>query len=106
MDLGDLHSERGIDYKPLQDMLKTGKRQEADQETLRVMCVAMGRQKQGWLREEDVQQFPCQDLRTIDQLWVKYSAGKFGFSVQKQIWQECVWGVWWGGVYLLSRGDL
>lgn len=85
----DLSSEKGMDYKPLRDMLKAGKWQEADEETLRVMLEAMGRQKEGWLRVEDVKRFPCQDLRTIDQLWVKYSNGKFGFSVQKQIWQEC-----------------
>ncbi|KAM3108618.1 GUN4 domain-containing protein [Phormidesmis sp. 146-33] len=85
----NLSSEKGIDYKPLRDMLKAGKWQEADRETLRVMCVAMERQTEGWLREKDVQQFPRQDLRTIDQLWVEYSEGKFGFSVQKQIWQEC-----------------
>ncbi len=24
----------------------------------------------------------------MDQLWVKYSKGKFGFSVQKQIWLD------------------
>jgi hypothetical protein len=27
-------------------------------------------------------------LRTIDQLWVKYSNGRFGFSVQKRIYQS------------------
>ncbi|MFM5887642.1 MAG: GUN4 domain-containing protein, partial [Dolichospermum sp.] len=27
------------------------------------------------------------DLRTIDKLWVKYSDGRFGFSVQKRIYQ-------------------
>ncbi|WP_425335064.1 GUN4 domain-containing protein [Nostoc punctiforme] len=32
--------------------------------------------------------FPCTDLRTIDQLWVKYSNGRFGFSVQKRIWES------------------
>ncbi|MDB9455243.1 GUN4 domain-containing protein, partial [Dolichospermum circinale CS-541/06] len=32
--------------------------------------------------------FPRQELRKMDQLWVKYSNGKFGFSVQKQIWLE------------------
>ncbi|MFM6508213.1 MAG: GUN4 domain-containing protein [Dolichospermum sp.] len=31
--------------------------------------------------------FPCADLRTIDQLWVKYSDSRFGFSVQKRIYQ-------------------
>ncbi len=30
----------------------------------------------------------CEDLRTIDQLWVKYSNGRFGFSVQKRIWHS------------------
>ncbi|HAC63456.1 MAG TPA: hypothetical protein DCF68_07920, partial [Cyanothece sp. UBA12306] len=34
----------------------------------------------------DIDNFPCEDLRTIDQLWVKYSNGKFGFSVQKKIY--------------------
>jgi len=32
--------------------------------------------------------FPCEDLRTIDQLWVKYSGGRFGFSVQAKIYRE------------------
>ena len=32
--------------------------------------------------------FPRQELRKMDQLWVKYSNGKFGFSVQKQIWLD------------------
>ncbi|MEM8545941.1 MAG: GUN4 domain-containing protein, partial [Cyanobacteria bacterium P01_H01_bin.119] len=33
--------------------------------------------------------FPCADLQTIDRLWVKYSNGQFGFSVQKRIYVEC-----------------
>ncbi|MBW4592221.1 MAG: GUN4 domain-containing protein [Brasilonema angustatum HA4187-MV1] len=35
-----------------------------------------------------MENFPCTDLRTIDQLWVKYSGGRFGFSVQKRIWER------------------
>ena len=46
------------------------------------------RTKEGWLREEDIDNFPCEDLRTINQLWVKYSGGKFGFSVQAKIYRE------------------
>ena len=45
------------------------------------------RESEGWLRREDAENFSCQDLGTIDKLWVKYSNGKFGFSVQKQIYQ-------------------
>lgn len=31
----------------------------------------------------------CQDLHAIDSLWVKYSNGRFGFSVQNQIYKSC-----------------
>jgi GUN4-like len=76
-------------YTKLRDLLKARQWREADQETARQMCEAMGRQSSGWLRPEDIQNFPLFDLRTIDRLWTKYSNGRFGFSVQKQIWQEC-----------------
>lgn len=46
------------------------------------------RTKAGWLRTEDIDHFPCEDLRAIDQLWVHYSHGRFGFSVQKKIYQS------------------
>ena len=77
------------DYAHLETLLKAGKWKEADQETAKQMCQVMGRQNEGWLRIEDIEQFPCADLREIDQLWVKNSNGKFGFSVQKKIWDEC-----------------
>ncbi|MBD1856852.1 MULTISPECIES: GUN4 domain-containing protein [Leptolyngbya] len=82
-------SDKGIDYIPLRNMLKKGQWQDADEETFRVMCAVTGREKEKWLREEDLRQFPSQDLRTIDRLWRKHSGGRFGFSVQKRIWQEC-----------------
>jgi serine/threonine protein kinase len=82
-----LVSARGVDYQKLQDLLKAGKWREADQETLRVMLKVAHREKAG-LRVEDIDNFPCEDLRTIDQLWVKYSHGRFGFSVQKRIYQS------------------
>ncbi|WP_339461644.1 GUN4 domain-containing protein, partial [Nodularia spumigena] len=49
---------------------------------------AAKREEEGWLDTNSIEQFPCTDLRTIDQLWVKYSQGKYGFSVQKKIWQK------------------
>ena len=84
----DLRSDKGVDYSQLRDYLKAGRWKEADEETARVMCKAAGREKEGWLREEDIDNFPCTDLRTIDKLWVKYSQGRFGFSVQKRIYQS------------------
>ena len=32
--------------------------------------------------------FPGEDLRFINNLWLKYSQGHFGFSVQKNIWKK------------------
>jgi len=83
-----LKSERGVDYTNLRDLLATEKWQEADEETAKKMLEVAGRTEEGWLRVEDIDQFPCEDLRTIDQLWVKYSDGRFGFSVQKRIYKS------------------
>lgn len=84
----ELKSEKGVDYSQLRDLLAAGKWKEADVETSMVMCLAAGTQKEGWLREKDIDNFPCEDLRTINQLWLHYSNGKFGFSVQKEIYQS------------------
>lgn len=79
----------GMDYRKLRDLLAAGKWKEADKETARVMIKMAGREQQGCLNDSSIiDKFPCEDLRTIDQLWVKYSNGRFGFSVQKRIYQS------------------
>ena len=78
----------GMDYTNLRNLLAAKKWKEADEETQRVMLKVAGREKEGWLNTEHIDKFPCEDLRTIDQLWVKYSNGRFGFSVQKRIYQS------------------
>ncbi len=78
----------GVDYNRLRDLLEVGKWQEADRETTRIMLQAAGRQKVGWFRREDINKFSCEDLRIIDRLWLESSQGKFGFRVQKEIWQR------------------
>jgi len=83
-----LLSAVGMDYTNLQNLLAAGKWKEGDEETARIMLKVAKREKEGWLREEDLEKFPCEDLRTIDQIWVKYSDGLFGFSVQKGIWES------------------
>jgi hypothetical protein len=84
----DLSPERGIDYTRLRDLLAAGKWKQADKETADLILKVANREEQGWLRNEDIEKFCCQDLSTIDALWVKYSNGYFGFSVQQRIWQE------------------
>jgi hypothetical protein len=85
----DLSSEKGVDYRKLRDLLKAGQWKEADQETERRMLEAVGRKENDYISKEELLNFPCADLQTIDALWVKYSQGKWGFSVQKRIYVEC-----------------
>ncbi|MBW4678758.1 MAG: protein kinase [Microcoleus vaginatus WJT46-NPBG5] len=84
-DSDDLHSEKGIDYRQLRDYLKAGRWEEADEETRRVMLKAANREKEGWLDETAIDNFPCTDLRTIDQLWVKYGNLHLDFFGQERI---------------------
>lgn len=34
-------------------------------------------------------QLPCEDICIIDQLWSNYSHGRFGFSLQKKLYEFC-----------------
>jgi hypothetical protein len=83
-----LVSAVGVDYTKLRDLLVAKNWKKADLETAERMLEAAGRESQGYLDIEDVKNFPCQDLGTIDKLWVEYSDGKFGFSVQKKIYRD------------------
>ncbi|NER04101.1 MAG: GUN4 domain-containing protein [Okeania sp. SIO3C4] len=84
----ELLSDKNVDYTKLRDFLANGEWKEADRETANCMLKAAEREEQGYLEIKDIENFPCTDLRTIDQLWVKYSNGKFGFSVQKKIYHS------------------
>ncbi len=84
----DLSSEKDVDYTKLRDLLKAGKWKEADRETLAMMLKVANREIEGKLSSGCMKNFPSTDLRTIDRLWLEYSNGRFGFSVQKRIWQN------------------
>lgn len=84
-----LTSEKGVDYTRLRDLLKTGQWKEADKETADRMLEAMAKDRWDNVASSDLLNFPCADLRTIDGLWVTCSGGRFGFSVQKEIYVEC-----------------
>lgn len=87
-------------YQQLATYLKNGQWREADGETFKVMLKVANREEQGWLDIDSINNFPWVDFRTINQLWLDYSDGKFGFSVQQEIyeslggtrkWNEEVW---------------
>ena len=77
-----------FDYYKLQNLLANGNWIGADIETsnllVSIACPRNGR----WLDSESIKRIPCEDLRIIDQLWIHYSNGLFGFSVQNLIWKR------------------
>jgi hypothetical protein len=75
-------------YSQLANYLWSGEWQKADEETAKVMFKVVNRKSQDDLDVRDIENFPCSDLRIIDQLWVYPSKGHFGFSVQKEIYQS------------------
>ncbi|MEB3883897.1 GUN4 domain-containing protein, partial [Lyngbya sp. CCY1209] len=77
------------DYTQLKKFLKSGNWKDADQETARIMWAVAGQTNREYLDTNDIKKFRCEDLRIINHLWVKYSDGRFGFSVQKQIYINC-----------------
>ncbi|MBR8837482.1 MAG: GUN4 domain-containing protein [Stigonema ocellatum SAG 48.90 = DSM 106950] len=84
----NLSSDVGVDYTRLRNLLSSGNWKDADYETSLVMLEVVGRESGEWIEPKELLNFPCTDLRTIDRLWVKYSNGRFGFSVQKKIYLE------------------
>jgi len=76
-----------IDYTKLEQLLAAGKWKEADKETTQKILEVTSQEK-GWLQTENIENFFCPDLQAMDRLWVKYSDGRFGFSVQKRIYQS------------------
>jgi hypothetical protein len=80
---GNVQNQR---YQKLEEHLQKGEWQAADKETYRLMITTVGKEEGQWFSSEDLLNFPCEELKAIDGLWVKYSQGRFGFSVQKEIY--------------------
>jgi serine/threonine protein kinase len=85
-----LTSAAGVDYSRLRDLLAAGDWYKADYETQRQVgaVIGYGTEFDGFINTDNLDQFPCNDLQTIDQLWVAASGGHYGFSVQHRIWQD------------------
>jgi GUN4-like/ARM-like repeat domain, GUN4-N terminal len=83
-----LKSEKAIDYQPIQILLAKQDFEEADRVTSKKLCevAGAGALTRGWLYFTEIKSIPISDLQTINQLWLVYSEGKFGFSVQRKIW--------------------
>ncbi len=76
-----------INCEKLEKLLELGNWKESDHETKRLLLELAGREEEGWLLSGDAKSISPQALLAIDRLWIKYSNGHFGFSVQSKIWR-------------------
>jgi GUN4-like/Effector-associated domain 10 len=77
------------EYTRLQNLLASGRWREANETTRRIILKVGQREKESWLSDEQIQNFPKPVLKVIDRLWLQHSNRRFGFSVQKRIFNEC-----------------
>jgi hypothetical protein len=83
-------SQLGLDYSALRDYLQEKDFRKADDETraLLIKMAGPGAVSRGWVYFTEVGPIPAADLQTVDALWKTASNGKFGYSVQKEMWQQ------------------
>lgn len=80
--------QRQDEYAKLRDFLTAGKWKEADEETARLMLNVVGRDFEDLFERDDLLKIPCSVLSALDKMWLFASQGRFGFSVQKEIWES------------------
>ncbi|MBE9029020.1 GUN4 domain-containing protein [filamentous cyanobacterium LEGE 11480] len=76
-------------YQRIEQFMQQGQWREADIENYRLMIQTCGKDFGEYFTVQDLETFPCWDLQRLNSLWLQYSGEKFGFSVQKKIWEEC-----------------
>ncbi|MGB7056318.1 MAG: TIR domain-containing protein [Geitlerinemataceae cyanobacterium] len=81
-------SSSEINFAYLEKLLVAEKWQEADRETKIILLKLSGKTQDEKLGVDDIRNFSCEILSTIDELWINYSDGRFGFSVQNRIWHK------------------
>ncbi len=69
----------------LEKLMDAGNWKDADRYNDQVMLYIVGREEKGFLNFSDIENFSCAAFRTINELWVQRSEGKFSFSVKKEI---------------------
>lgn len=75
-------------YKKLQNHLENGEWSDADLETIHLILDISGESELEDLTPSEIEQFPCNALKTIDRLWREYSEGRFGFLTQLELYQS------------------
>ena len=80
-----------IYYGALKQLLRDENWIQANRLTKRILIkLAYDRERSAndWIRSEQIANIPCQDIFKLDSLWLTYSNNRFGFTVQKAMWEK------------------
>ncbi|CAL4981333.1 unnamed protein product [Urochloa decumbens] len=74
----------------LSRQLAAGDYRQADETTRALLIELAGEsaRRRGYVFFSEVQFISAEDLRAIDELWKEHSNGKFGYSVQRRLWEK------------------
>ena len=85
-------------YQKLDELLQAKNWKEADLETAKIIYIISQKELPenslyrtcftDYFCSEHIKVLPRKDLNNINKLWLKYSNGRFGFSIQKCIWKR------------------
>ena len=75
-------------YARLESYLKSKDWIAADLTAYKLMFFIADGEEQSGISIPQIENFPCSELKKMDDLWVQNSNNNFGFSVQKEIWLE------------------
>ncbi len=86
-------SDVGINYQPLQQLLAQSNWEAAATETKYLIFQITARSGhppigQDWVTSNGVKNFPCRDLKTMNELWVNASQNHYGFTTQTKLWGQ------------------
>ncbi len=82
------HNFSENNYQQLEDLLAQQNYQQAEQVTWELILRLAQREAQGCLTLTAINNLPITELKTIDLLWRNYSRDRFGFSIQKKVYQN------------------
>jgi len=77
-----------IEYPQLENLLAQQQWQQADRETHKILCQALGKALGMTIESSEIDYLPLDSLLAIDKLWADSSKGRFGFTVQGQIYEQ------------------
>ncbi|HAO10878.1 MAG TPA: hypothetical protein DCQ51_06840 [Planktothrix sp. UBA8407] len=82
--------EWGIEdaYSQLKEELTAQEWQKANETTKYLIFKIANQEQTGNLNQDSIKNIPSRDIRVINNWWVQYSRGHFGFSIQKKLLRQ------------------